>query len=175
MTRYTDSLPTLWETDLSSDGTWLFGKRERTITRLKVYSLLDSSKTMLKGKCAFSAIDKIGCFGLSRARFLQRTMPYHFRVNFFSTSDDVSSVQLKIEYQNMADGLLRGDRACLARLITLIESQRRKLSLIDRTAFSVGQLPTAKAAVRCKIVIISNEPRDLRHWVSRSCEKSPPT
>ena len=118
---------------------------------------------MLKGKCAFSAIDKIGCFGPSRARFLQRTMPHHFRVNFFSTSDDVSSVQLKIEYQNMADGLLRGDRACLARLITLIESQRRKLSLIDRTAFSVGQLPTAKAAVRCKIVIISNEPRHLRH------------
>lgn len=44
----------------------------------------------------------------------------------FSTAEDADADQLKIEYKNMADGLIRGDRACLARLITLIESQRGK-------------------------------------------------
>jgi PIN domain nuclease of toxin-antitoxin system len=44
----------------------------------------------------------------------------------FSTAENADNVQLKIEYKNMADGLILGDRACLARLITLIESQRGK-------------------------------------------------
>ena len=91
----------------------------------------DLLKIMLTGKCAFNAIDKLGCFKQSNLRSMQGTMSFYYRVNFFSTSNDVSSIQLKIEYQNMADGLLRGDRACLARLITLIESQRSKWSLLD--------------------------------------------
>ena len=35
-------------------------------------------------------------------------------------------VDLNEDNKILADGLLRGDRACLARLITLIESQRGK-------------------------------------------------
>ena len=35
-------------------------------------------------------------------------------------------VHLNDDNKVLADGLLRGDRACLARLITLIESQRGK-------------------------------------------------
>ena len=52
--------------------------------------------------------------------------PYRIIRTAFSTADDADKVQLKIEYRNMADGLILGDRSCLARLITLIESQRGK-------------------------------------------------
>jgi hypothetical protein len=141
--RYAGLSQTLWYSCLFSDGAWLFGEEELIVTTLKVYILQDLLRIMLKGKHAVSAIDKLGCFKLSRVSFLQRTTPFLLRVNSFSTSDDVSSIYLKIEYQNMADGLLRGDRVCLARLITLIESQRRKLQLLHSTAFSVS-----KASVR---------------------------
>jgi hypothetical protein len=60
----------------------------------------------------------------NRALTARGIQPYRITRTAFSTAGDADTVQLKIEYKNMADGLILGDRACLARLITLIESQR---------------------------------------------------
>ena len=48
----------------------------------------------------------------------------HTRFSTNATAD--AHVDLREDNRVLADGLLAGDRACLARLITLIESQRGK-------------------------------------------------
>ena len=79
---------------------------------------------MFRGVSILSSIRNSGNKPLT-ARSIQ---PYRIPRIAFSTAEDADTVQLKIEYKNMADGLILGDRACLARLITLIESQRGKYS-----------------------------------------------
>lgn len=78
---------------------------------------------MFRGVSILSSI----CNNGNKALTAGSIQPYFITRTAFST-EDADTVQLKIEYKNMADGLILGDRACLARLITLIESQRGQYS-----------------------------------------------
>ena len=79
---------------------------------------------MFRGVSILSSICNTG----NKALTAGSIQPYLIIRTAFSTAEDADTVQLKIEYKNMADGLILGDRACLARLITLIESQRGQYS-----------------------------------------------
>ena len=66
-----------------------------------------------------------GFYGSDSLLAPQRANSCHAILCRFSIVSD-AEVGLKEENELLANGLLRGDRACLARLITLIESQRGK-------------------------------------------------
>ena len=83
------------------------------------------SKVLLSMSRIRSIIKRYG--GLSGGNsFLALQRPNSFYAIWRFSTVLKREVDLNEDNKILADGLLRGDRACLARLITLIESQRGK-------------------------------------------------